>query len=179
MHGLHNPLDYELGAFEDWCDYGRADSYYEDSYDDPYYYYDLGPEEDDFGWDDEWIDQYVPSQAGGTQPKVWWAMSRKDDSVEYQLRRRRRDYEIRVTKLLNHGRDLAECWEARDRGRRRKLKQGENEFGHQFLYRANKLRRQYQRADRRKARQTIRKLKAPEFHSEYGPENFLEDHLDY
>jgi len=152
MHGMHDQLDYELGAFED----------------------------DDFYSDEEYIDQYCPPQRGSTQPKIWWTYSRKDEGLNTdKLRRRRRDYEIRVSNIPNHGRDMAECWEARDRGRRRKLEQSEDEHLYQFLNRANKVRRRYQRADQRKARATIRKMKTPDFYPEYGPQNFLENHLDF
>lgn len=177
MHGMHDRFDYELGAFENWCDYGRTDPYCEDPYD--YYFY-PGMEDDDFCWDKEYIDQYCPSQGGCTQPKIWWTYSRKDGGLDTEkLRRRRRDHEIRVSNISNHGRDMAECWEARDRGRRRKLSRAEGEHFYEFLYRANKLRRRYQRANQRKARKTIRKMKILDFYPEYGPENFLEDHMDF
>ena len=161
MHGLYDPLNYAPDCYS-----GQ--------------YYDFGPGGGDLEWYyDQFVDQYTPAHTGGTQPKWWWTFSRKDSSMDYQLRRRQRDNDIKCPATWNHGRDLPESWEARGRGKNRQLKRQAGENWYQFSQRAAVLQKKIKRANPRKARLTIRQMKAPDLEAPFSFSDTLDEFVSF
>lgn len=177
-----NTHDLHWDEGTDW-DYGYG--YYD--YPDGYIYVNLLCE-DEYGalaydLDDNWLmeeyyesilDQYVPTFGGGTQPKAWWNHSRRAEKLEQPLRKRRRDKDIRVPDIWKFGRDMPHTWEARGRGEIRKSDTPWDPYS-----RANCKLRELQRANRRKARQSIRTMKMATITEPCDVHQFISDHMNF